>query len=219
MTSYLVLVMVQSSMAPKISLRCGNRAGGVAILLVFLPFRLANDVANLWPDRCLGNEIGVRVRDRFPSPCISGYAPADRRPSRCRRAVWPRQRATPSPNWEYSFNGPALRRCWSRSLTRHRLSTPSCIAASTFSPAPGFLAMQQAPTSMPKAEVQSGAGITDLCTCHQRHAIAETGGRRRTAGALRHVLINLAVFVRTRTKTLDRCHDHFRDSIPGYVPS
>ena len=33
----------------------------------------------------------------------------------------------PWPNCVYSFSGPWARRCWSRSLTRQRFSTPSCI--------------------------------------------------------------------------------------------
>ncbi len=41
-------------------------------------------------------------------------------------------------------------RCWSRSLTRHRLSTPSCIAASTFWPLPVVFLWYSAAT-MPSA--------------------------------------------------------------------
>src|SRR6266850_1208559 len=38
----------------------------------------------------------------------------------------------PSPYWLYSVSGPCARRCWSRSFTRARLSTPSCIVCALY---------------------------------------------------------------------------------------
>src|SRR4029077_12137136 len=51
------------------------------------------------------------------------------------------ERGTASPNLPSGYcgnsvSGPCARRCWSRSFTRHRFSTLSCIAASTFWPRP-----------------------------------------------------------------------------------
>ena len=67
--------------------------------------------------------------------------------------------------------------------------------------------------------MQAGAAVADLRAGDQRQAVAETGGRRRAAGALRDVLVDLAVLVRTGTETLDRGHDHLRidalDLLPG----
>src|SRR4029077_3250510 len=54
----------------------------------------------------------------------------------------------------------------------------------------------------PKGEIKAGTAVADLRTGDQRRAIIETGGRSRAAGTLRDVLIDLAVFIRTRTETL-----------------
>src|SRR4029077_15895114 len=71
----------------------------------------------------------------------------------------------------------------------------------------------------PQGEMQAGTAVADLRTGDQRRAIIETGGRSRAAGTLRDVLIDLAVFVRTRTETLDGCDNHARvqslDPLPG----
>src|SRR5215207_10812504 len=61
-----------------------------------------------------------------------------------------------------------------------------------------------------KPEVKAGAGIADLGAGHERQAVAETGRRGRAAGALRHVLVDLAVLVGTRAEALDRGDDHAR---------
>ena len=61
--------------------------------------------------------------------------------------------AAPKVPWGYcgySFKGPCVSRCWSRSFTRHRLSTPSCMAHSTRWPRPVFSRWNSAVT-MPRA--------------------------------------------------------------------
>ncbi len=58
--------------------------------------------------------------------------------------------------------------------------------------------------------MQPGAGIADLRAGDERRAIAEAGGRGRAAGALRHVLVDLAVLVGTGAEALHRGHDHAR---------
>jgi hypothetical protein len=67
--------------------------------------------------------------------------------------------------------------------------------------------------------MEAGAGIADLRAGYERRAVAEPGGRRRAACALRDVLVNLALFVRPRAEALDRRHDHARiqlvDALPG----
>ena len=55
------------------------------------------------------------------------------------------------------------RRCWSRSLTRHRLSTPSCIDTATFWPWPVLSRLTQRGEN---ADRQVHAGV----------AVAERGG-------------------------------------------
>src|SRR4029077_7085664 len=68
-------------------------------------------------------------------------------------------------------------------------------------------------------EMQAGAAVTDLRAGDQRRSIAEAGGRGGTAGALRDVLIDLAVLVGARAKALHRGDDHARielvDMLPG----
>src|SRR5690348_16272626 len=57
-------------------------------------------------------------------------------------------------------------------------------------------------------KMKSGAAITDSGACHERYAVAETGGRGGAACALRDILVDLAIFIRSRTEALDRGHDH-----------
>src|SRR5438093_171404 len=53
-------------------------------------------------------------------------------------------------------------------------------------------------------EMQAGAAVADLRAGHQRRAVVEPGGRGRAAGALRDVLVDLAVGVGSRTRGFDR---------------
>ncbi|MGY4369474.1 hypothetical protein ACVW1A_005539 [Bradyrhizobium sp. LB1.3] len=59
-------------------------------------------------------------------------------------------------------------------------------------------------------QMQTGAAVADLCAGDQWKTVAEAGGGGGAAGALRDVLIDLAVFVRSGTKALDRGDDHLR---------
>ncbi len=54
-----------------------------------------------------------------------------------------------------------------------------------------------------KRQMQSAAGIADLRACDERRAVVETSGGSGTAGTLSDIFVNLAVFVRTRPKSLD----------------
>src|SRR3954466_7013264 len=123
-------------------------------------------------------------------------------------------------------------RCWSRSLTRHRLSTASCMAACTRWPRPDFSRWNSAVT-MPSARC-SPVPLSPICAPvtsggaaaepgggggARRRAVVEAGGGRGAAGALRDVLVHLAVLVRAGAEALDRRHDHARvdllDLLPG----
>jgi hypothetical protein len=59
-------------------------------------------------------------------------------------------------------------------------------------------------------EMQAGAGIADLRAGDERRPVAEAGGRGRAAGALRDVLVDLAVLVGTGAEALHRGDDHAR---------
>ncbi len=66
--------------------------------------------------------------------------------------------------------------------------------------------------------MEAGAGIADLGAGDERQAVAEAGGGGRAAGALRDVLVDLAVFIGAGAKTLDRGDDHRRVDAPGSSP-
>ena len=59
-----------------------------------------------------------------------------------------------------------------------------------------------------QGQVQTRSTITNLRARDHRRTIIKTSGRCGAACALRDVFINLAVLVRTWSKTLNRCHDH-----------
>src|SRR5215475_7753522 len=71
----------------------------------------------------------------------------------------------------------------------------------------------------PERKVEPGPAVADLRAGDEGDAVTEAGGGRRAAGALRDILIDLAVFVRSRPEPFDRGHDHLRvdamDLLPG----
>ena len=67
-------------------------------------------------------------------------------------------------------------------------------------------------------EMQAGAAVADLRAGDQRRAFAEAGGRGRAAGALRDVLVDLAVLVGARAEALDRGDDHARVELVDVLP-
>ena len=66
--------------------------------------------------------------------------------------------------------------------------------------------------------MQAGAAIADLRAGDERRAVAEAGGRGRAAGALRDVLIDLAVLVGTGAEALHRRDDHARVGLVDVLP-
>src|SRR6185503_11548852 len=66
--------------------------------------------------------------------------------------------------------------------------------------------------------MQSGARVADLRTGDERRTLAEAGGRGRAAGALRDVLVDLAVLVWAGAKTLHRGDDHARIELVDVLP-
>ena len=57
-------------------------------------------------------------------------------------------------------------------------------------------------------QMQTGAAIADLRAGDQRHTVIEASGRGGAAGALRDVLIDLAILEGAGAEALDRGHDH-----------
>src|SRR5919106_746714 len=56
--------------------------------------------------------------------------------------------------------------------------------------------------------MQSGPGVADLCAGDERRSLAEAGCGRSAAGALRDVLVDLAVLIWARAEALHRSDDH-----------
>ena len=63
---------------------------------------------------------------------------------------------------------------------------------------------------MPSARCSPVPDVADLRAGDERRAVAEAGGRGRAAGALRDVLVDLAVLVGAGPKALHRGDDHAR---------
>src|SRR5262249_24539979 len=66
--------------------------------------------------------------------------------------------------------------------------------------------------------MQSGTGVADLRAGDERRTLAESRGRGGSAGALRDVLIDLAVFVRAGAEPFYRGDNHPRISLMDVVP-
>src|SRR6185312_3896164 len=67
-------------------------------------------------------------------------------------------------------------------------------------------------------EMKAGAAVADLRAGDERRAVVETGGGGSAAGALRHVLVDLAILVGTRAEALDRRDDHARIELLNALP-
>jgi hypothetical protein len=66
--------------------------------------------------------------------------------------------------------------------------------------------------------MQSGSAVADLRTGDERRAVVEAGRRCCATGALRDVLVDLAVFVWAGAESLDRRHDHARVELIHPLP-
>ena len=184
MASNLVLVMVHCSMRAKIGFRCSRRARRRGVGLVVDPALLADHLAHRRPDRGLRDEVDVGVGVGLPALALAGSSPAGRRRRRCPRAAPRRRTCRPGTAGTRACVPVRSSRCWSRSLTRHRFSTASCIGASTFWPRPVRVALVQRGDDAQR-QVQAGAAVADLRAGDHRRAVVEAGGggrRRRRTG-------------------------------------
>jgi hypothetical protein len=66
--------------------------------------------------------------------------------------------------------------------------------------------------------MKSSTGIADLRAGDERRTFTKSRRRRRAAGALRDVFVDLAFFVRAGTKALHRRHDHARVELVDVLP-
>src|SRR5215218_4646053 len=176
------------------------------------PARFADDVANLLPDRRLGNEIDVRIRVGLPALAFQDPArlTATGVVSGARNRIAKRNAFAVLAVFLERTMGEALlvAQLYAREVQyavlhgrRHPLS------------APRHCALIES-CDYPERQMQAGAAVANLRAGHQRKSVAEARGRCRSAGALRDVLIHLAIFVWAGPKTFDRRYDHLRvDSV------
>src|SRR6202021_2122351 len=149
MASNLVLVTVHASTVANTSLSLGRGASGVAksglvsqsSLPITLQMSFQTGACAMKYRYALGS-----VSQPLHLTMVPGCPPPDALAAR----------GTAAPNLPFGYCGYSFitcvrsRRCWSRSLTRHRFKTPSCIAASTLWPRPLLLRWYSAQT-MPSA--------------------------------------------------------------------
>src|SRR4029077_4176695 len=194
--------------------QAGRRLG---IVRMGLPGWLADQVADLLPHRRLGDEVDVGVGIGLPTLALqddAGLAAAGVVAGTRRRLA--------------ERDALAELRVFRQRPVREALLVAQLHAAEVQHT---VLHGRQHPLAAARAlalverahdaqrQVQAGAGVADLRAGHQRQAVMEAGGRGRTAGTLRHVLIDLAVLVGAGAEALHGGHDHARvermDALPG----
>src|SRR5947209_16660187 len=173
-----------------------------------LPARLADHIANLLPDGRLGDEIDVRIGIGFPTFALQNAARLT-----ATGIVAGARNGIPEGN-AFAVLAVFLERAMGEALLVAQLDpgevehTILHRGGNALSPA-GLGALVDRGHNAER-QMQPGAAVSDLSPGDQRQAITKARGRCRAAGALGDVLIDLAVFVRTRPETLDRGDDHFR---------
>ena len=123
----------------------------------------------------------------------------------------------PSPNWLYSLSGPCLEALLVAQFDAAEIEHAVLHGAEHLLAAAGAVALIERGDDAER-EMQPGAAIADLRAGDQRRAVAEAGGRGRAAGALRDVLVDLAVLVWPGAEALDRGDDHARIELVDVLP-
>src|SRR5215469_7452695 len=175
---------------------------GLGVIGMRLPSGLADHVADLLPYRGLGDEIDVGVGIGLPALALDNA-------SRLAAAGVVAGARHGIAEWDaFAELAVFLQGTVGEALLVAQLDTAevehavlhrSCDALALA----GLGALEQRGHDAER-EVQAGAAVADLRAGDERQPIMEAGGRSRAAGALRDVLIDLAVFVRSGSKTLDR---------------
>src|SRR5665213_2538084 len=182
-----------------------------------LPAGLADDVADLFPDRGLGDEIDVGIGIGLPALAFqdaAGLAAA---------GIVAGARHRLAKRNPFAKLAVFLQRAMGEPLLIAHLD--ACEVEHAVLHGGGDLLSLAGDGALiergddAERQMQPGAAVADLRAGDERQSVAESGGRCRTAGALRDVLIHLAILKGTRTETLDRGHDQFRidalDLLPG----
>ena len=215
--SNLVLVMVHCSMRAKISLQPRQPGRRLGVIGMGLPAGLADHVADLLPDRRLGDEVDVGVGIGLPALALqdaAGLAAA---------GIVAGARHRVAERNAFAELAVFLERTVGEALLVAQLDARE-VEHAVLHRGGDLLALAGHGALVERGDdaerqMQAGAAVADLRAGDERQAVAEAGGRCRAAGALRDVLIHLAVFVGTGAEALDRGHDHLRvdavDLLPG----
>ena len=201
----------------KIGFRCSSRACGVAKASSVDPLLLADDLADRRPHRRLGDEVDVGVGVGLPALALEHRA----RLAAARGIAGARHRVA-----ELAVG--VLRELVQRVRALQPLLVAQLDAAQVehrvlhrrqhLLAAAAVRALVQRGDDA-QGQVQPGAAVADLRAGDHRHAVDLAGGRGCAAGALRHVLVDLAVLVGAGAEALDRRDDHARvdrlDVLPG----
>ena len=207
-------------MRAKISFRRVKPCRRLGVIGMGLPAGLADDVADLLPDRRLGDEVDVGIGIGLPALALQDAAglPAAGIIAGARHGVAERN--------SFAVLAVFRERTVGETLLIAQLDARKVEHAvlhgggDLLSPA-GHRALVERGDDAER-QMQSGAAVADLRAGDQRQSVAKAGGRGRAAGALGDVLIDLAVLVRSGTEALDRGHDHLRidalKSSPTEIP-
>src|SRR5580692_4134101 len=172
-----------------------------------LPAGLADDVADLLPYRRLGDEIDVGVGIGLPALALQNAAglAAAGIIAGARHGIAERNAFAKLAVFLEGTMGETL---LVAQLDARQIEHTVLHRGGDALPLAGMGALIECGDDAER-EMQAGAAVADLRAGHERQAVAETGGRCGAAGALRDVLIDLAVLIGPGTETLDRGHDHF----------
>ena len=195
-------------MAPNTSSSRGSLRLGRRVVRVLLPLRPADQVADLLPHRGLGDEVGVGVVVGLPALAFEDAAglPAAGIVGGPRHRVLERDvLAVLRVLGERAGVEPLLVAELDPAEVDHPVLHRRQDALAAARPLP----LEQRGDDAER-EVEAGAAVADLGAGDHRHVVAEAGGRRRAAGALRDVLVDLALLVGAGAEALDRGHDHAR---------
>ena len=203
-------------MVPKICLQPRQPRRRRGEVRIGLPFRLADQIADHAPDRRLGDEIDVGVGIGLPAFAFqdpAGLAAAGIVAGARHRLPEGNAFAELAVFGQRAVRQPLLVAQFHARKIEHAVLHGAEHLLAAAGPHPLIERGDDA-----EGEMQAGAAVADLRAGDERRAVAEAGGGSRAAGALRDVLINLAVLVRAGAEALHRGDDHARVELMDVFP-
>src|SRR3984957_12726141 len=173
-----------------------------------LPAGLADNIANLLPDRRLGDEVDVGVRIGLPALALENAA----RLTAAGIVAGARHRI--AKRNAFAELAVFLERAMGEALLIAQLDARE-VQDAVLHGGSDLLSLASDRALIKRGDdaecqMQPGAAVADLRAGDERQSVAETGGGGGAAGTLRDVLVHLAILVGTGAEALDRCHDHLR---------